>query len=54
MPITTLGEEKRFNSFFRLQNPQIIAGLRAKFPELPENPVPREVFVCLRALRNTW
>jgi hydroxyacylglutathione hydrolase len=54
MPVTTLGEEKRFNTFFRLQNPQIIAGLREKFPELPEIPSPREVFVHLRALRNKW
>ncbi|HMA12022.1 MAG TPA: hydroxyacylglutathione hydrolase C-terminal domain-containing protein, partial [Steroidobacteraceae bacterium] len=54
MPVTTLAEEKRFNTFFRLQNPEIIAGLREKFPELPESPSPREVFVHLRALRNKW
>ena len=54
MPVTTLGEEKRINTFFRLQNPQIIAGLREQFPELPEKPSPREVFVHLRALRNKW
>ena len=54
MPVTTLAEEKRFNTFFRLQNPEIIAGLREKFPDLPENPTPREVFVHLRALRNKW
>jgi hydroxyacylglutathione hydrolase len=54
MPVTTLGEEKLFNTFFRLQNPAIIAGLREHFPELPETPSPREVFVCLRALRNKW
>ena len=54
MPVTTLAEEKRFNAFFRLQNPEIIAGLREKFPELPENPTPREVFVHLRLLRNKW
>jgi hydroxyacylglutathione hydrolase len=54
MPLTTLGEEKLFNTFFRLQNPAIIAGLREHFPELPAAPSPREVFVCLRALRNKW
>jgi hydroxyacylglutathione hydrolase len=54
MPLTTLGEEKLFNTFFRLQNPEVIAGLREHFPELPENPAPREVFVALRALRNKW
>lgn len=54
MPVTTLGEEKEFNTFLRLQNPAIIAGLRQHFPELPEQPSPREVFVALRALRNKW
>jgi hydroxyacylglutathione hydrolase len=54
MPVTTLGEEKLFNTFLRLRNPAIIAGLREHFPELPEQPSPREVFVALRALRNKW
>lgn len=53
-PVTTLGEEKRFNTFFRLGNPEIIAGLRAHFPDLPAEPTPREVFISLRALRNRW
>lgn len=53
-PITTLGEEKRINTFFRLQNPQIIAGLREVFPDLPGEPGPREVFLRLRELRNRW
>jgi len=54
LPVTTLAEEKQFNTFFRLGNPQIIAGLREHFPDLPEEPTPREVFVALRALRNQW
>jgi hydroxyacylglutathione hydrolase len=54
LPLTTLGEEKHFNSFFRLGNPQIIAGLRQHFPDMPENPAPREVFIRLRELRNKW
>jgi hydroxyacylglutathione hydrolase len=53
-PVTTLGEEKHINTFFRLGNPEIIAGLRAHFPELPDEPTPRDVFVALRALRNKW
>ena len=52
--MTTLGEEKRINSFFRLQNPQVIARLREKFPDLPEHPDARTVFVKLRELRNRW
>jgi hydroxyacylglutathione hydrolase len=52
--VTTLGEEKRINTFFRLQSPQVIARLRARFPDLPEQPDARTVFVRLRELRNRW
>jgi len=52
--VTTLGQEKRINAFFRLQNPQLIARLREKFPDLGEHPEPRAVFVRLRELRNRW
>jgi hydroxyacylglutathione hydrolase len=52
--VTTLAQEKRINSFFRLQNPQMIARLREKFPDLPEHPDARAVFVHLRELRNRW
>lgn len=54
MPITTLGEEKTFNSFFRLQNPLLIARLRERFADLSPDPAPREVFLRLRELRNSW
>src|SRR5690606_41724115 len=54
LPVTTLGEEKHFHAFFRLGNPEVIAGLRTHFPDLPEQPTPREVFVSLRTLRNQW
>jgi hydroxyacylglutathione hydrolase len=52
--VTTLGEEKRVNTFFRLQNPQVIAKLRENFPEIGTNPDARTVFVKLRELRNRW
>jgi hydroxyacylglutathione hydrolase len=52
--VTTLGEEKRVNAFLRLSNPQIIARLREKFPEIGEKPEARTVFVKLRELRNKW
>ena len=52
--ITTMGEEKRINAFLRLSNPQIIAKLREKFPEIGETPDARTVFVKLRELRNRW
>ncbi len=52
--VTTLVLEKEVNSFFRLTSPSVIAGLREAFPELPDEPSPREVFVKLRELRNSW
>jgi hydroxyacylglutathione hydrolase len=54
MPITNLGEERQFNAFFRLNSPEIIAGLRRVRPELSAEPAPREVFLALRELRNRW
>ena len=53
-PVTTLAEELRINTFFRLGSPAVIAGLREKFPDLPAQPDPRTVFVKLRELRNSW
>lgn len=52
--ITTLGEEKRINTFFRLHNPEIIERLHDAFPRLAAAPSPREVFLALRELRNHW
>jgi hydroxyacylglutathione hydrolase len=54
MTITTLGEEKRINTFFRLQSPTVIARLREAFPDIGEQPDARTVFVKLRELRNKW
>lgn len=54
MPVTTLGEEKTFNTFFRLDNPVIAARLRERFPDLPEKPAAKDVFLRLRELRNSW
>jgi hydroxyacylglutathione hydrolase len=53
-PVFTLGDEKRHNVFFRLQEPEIIARLRERFPELPDDPDARSVFLRLRELRNQW
>lgn len=52
--VTTLALEKEINSFFRLRSPTVIARLRAEFPDLPEDPDPRSVFLRLRELRNRW
>lgn len=52
--VTTLAQEKEVNTFFRLSSPSVIAHLREHFPDLPESPDARTVFVKLRELRNTW
>jgi hydroxyacylglutathione hydrolase len=54
MPILSLSEEKQINVFFRLDSPEIIAGVRKARPNLPSEPSPREVFLALRELRNRW
>jgi hydroxyacylglutathione hydrolase len=54
IPVTTLGQEKRVNTFFRLHNPRIIKGLTERFPDLGEHPDPKAVFLKLRELRNAW
>ena len=52
--VTTLAQEKTFNTFFRLQNPAVIARVKEAFPEMAESPSPRDVFLALRELRNRW
>lgn len=52
--ISTIGMEKQMNTFFRLQNPQIIARLAFDFPEIGDNPTAKTVFLKLRELRNKW
>ena len=52
--VTTLAQEKQFNTFFRLTSPSVIQRLRESFPDLGESPSPREVFLKLRELRNSW
>ena len=52
--VTTLGEEKQINTFMRLTSASVIAALHESFPELPERPDPKTVFVKLRELRNRW
>ncbi len=52
--VTTLGEEKQFNTFLRLTSAGVIQALRDAFPDLPAAPDPRTVFTRLRELRNRW
>jgi len=53
-PVTTLAQEKDINTFLRLGSASVIAKLRERFPDLPEKPDPKTVFVKLRELRNSW
>ena len=52
--VTTLGLEREINTFFRLSSPSVIRRLREAFPDLPEKPDPKTVFLKLRELRNKW
>ena len=52
--VSTLALEKEINTFFRLHSPTVIARLREAFPDLPDEPDARTVFVKLRELRNKW
>jgi hydroxyacylglutathione hydrolase len=52
--VSTLAVEREVNTFFRLTSPGVIARLREAYPDLPDEPDPRTVFIKLRELRNTW
>lgn len=52
--VTTIAQEKEINTFFRLENPQVIDELRTRFPEIGSHPDARTVFLKLRELRNAW
>jgi len=52
--VSTLALEKEINTFFRLHSPSVIARLRETFPDLPDEPSEKTVFIKLRELRNSW
>ncbi len=52
--VSTLALEKEINTFFRLHSPSVIARLREAFPDLPNEPDEKTVFLKLRELRNSW
>ena len=52
--VSTLSVEREVNTFFRLSSPGVIAKLREAFPDLPDQPDQRTVFLKLRELRNSW
>ncbi len=52
--VSTLTLEKEINTFFRLHSPTVVAKLREAFPDLPDEPDAKTVFLKLRELRNRW
>ena len=52
--VTTIALEREVNTFFRLRSPSVIAALREKFSDLPDEVDPKTVFLKLRELRNSW
>jgi hydroxyacylglutathione hydrolase len=52
--VSNLVMEKEVNTFFRLRSPTVIAKLRESFPDLPDAPDAKTVFLKLRELRNQW
>ena len=52
--VTSLALEERINTFFRLRSPTVVAKLKETFSDLPDEPTPKDVFLKLRELRNSW
>ncbi|MBI2488080.1 MAG: hydroxyacylglutathione hydrolase [Deltaproteobacteria bacterium] len=49
---TTIGEEKKYNPFFRYDAPEVIAGMKKRKTSIGNDP--RIIFKELRELRNNW
>ena len=47
-------KEKEINTFFRLSSPTVILKLQQAFTDMSDQPSPKEVFLKLRELRNSW
>ena len=52
--VTDLEQEAKINTFFRLHSPTVIVTLKESFSDLSDEPSPKEVFLKLRELRNSW
>ncbi len=51
--ISTIGQEKNYNPFFRFGNPELIESLKAEYPDISSDD-PLAVFRLIRELRNNW
>lgn len=49
---TTIGEEKKYNPFFRFDVPELIIEMKKRKPSLKSDP--RAIFKELREIRNNW
>ena len=52
--VTTIADERRINTFLRLDSASIIRRLHERFPDIGSAPDRRTVFLRLRELRNSW
>ena len=52
--VSSMKDERKINSFLRLNNPSIIEELRKVDPTLSKDPNEKEVFIALRKLRDHW
>lgn len=52
MPVMTLGQERQYNPFLRLQEQNIRTRLKEQFPDMEDTD--RAVFKALRQLRDNW
>ena len=52
--VTSIALEKQVNTFFRLNNPEIIEHLREADSEFGPDADEKSVFLALRRLRNSW
>ena len=52
--VIDIENEREINTFFRLQEKNVILGLKKQFENLPDAPSDLEVFLALRTLRNSW
>lgn len=52
--VTDLSIEKIINTFFRLDNSEIISKLKSDINDFSHTPSDKDVFIALRELRNNW
>lgn len=54
MNLSTIGEERLYNPFFRYNEPALVRALQAKGYPKTEDTSPKSVFLAVREMRNAW